>query len=91
MDSYHSFGEGFYALVTPALYRPIGPEPEVRDNGTHTNVNETIDVSVFQRWRADPKYRPRNLVEWSQRRNVDPNQLQTSVRADDPRISVPDQ
>ncbi|WFU54764.1 DUF2235 domain-containing protein [Bradyrhizobium pachyrhizi] len=90
MDSYHSFGEGFYALVTPALYRPIGPEPEVRNNGTHINVNETIDVSVFQRWRADPKYRPRNLVEWSQRRNVDPTQLRTSVRADDPRISVPD-
>jgi hypothetical protein len=91
IDSYHSFGEGLYALVSPALYRPIGPEPDVRENGTHTNVNETIDVSVFQRWRADAKYRPRNLVEWAQRRKVDPAQLQTSVRADDPRISVPDQ
>jgi uncharacterized protein (DUF2235 family) len=91
IDSYHSFGEGLYAMVSPALYRPIGPEPDVRENGTHTNVNETIDVSVFQRWRADPEYRPRNLVEWAQRRKVDPAQLQTSVRADDPRVSVPDQ
>lgn len=91
IDSYHSFGEGLYAIVSPALYRPIGPEPDVRENGTHTNVNETIDVSVFQRWRADPEYRPRNLVEWAQRRKVDPSQLQTSVRADDPRVSVPDQ
>lgn len=91
IDSYHSFGEGLYALVTPALYRSIGPEPEMRDNGTDTNVNETIDVSVFQRWRADPKYRPRNLVEWAQRRRVDPAQLQTTVLANDPRVTVPDQ
>jgi uncharacterized protein (DUF2235 family) len=92
IDSYHSFGEGLYARVSPALNRPIGPEPHVRDNGdTDTNVNETIDISVFQRWRADPKYRPENLIEWSQRRKVDPNQLQTSVRADDPQVSVPDQ
>jgi uncharacterized protein (DUF2235 family) len=90
IDSYHSFGEGLYALVSPALYRRIGPEPDVRENGTHTNVNETIDVSVFQRWRADPKYRPRNLVEWAQRRKVDPAELQTSVRADDPSVWVPD-
>jgi Uncharacterized alpha/beta hydrolase domain (DUF2235) len=91
IDSYHSFGEGLYAIVSPALYRSIGPEPDVRENGTHTNVNETIDVSVFQRWRADPKYRPRNLVEWAQRRKVDPAQLQTSVLANDPRVAVLDQ
>jgi hypothetical protein len=51
----------------------------------------TIDASVFQRWRADPTYRPANLVEWAQRKKVDPAQLQTSVRADDPRVGVPDQ
>ena len=37
---------------------------------THTNVNETIDASVFQRWRADPNYRPVNLVEWARRKKV---------------------
>ncbi len=91
IDSYHSFVEGVYAVFSRPLYRPIGPEPDVRENGTHTNVNETIDASVFQRWRADPKYRPVNLVEWAQRKKIDPAQLQTSVRADDPRVSVPDQ
>ncbi len=91
IDSYHSFGEGLYAIVYSPLYRAIGQEPDVRENGTHINVNETIDVSVFQRWRADPTYRPANLVEWTQRKKVDPAQLQTSVRADDPRVVVPGQ
>jgi uncharacterized protein (DUF2235 family) len=91
IDSYHSFGEGVYAKVFSPLYRTIGAEPDVRENGTHTNVNETIDVSVFQRWHADPTYRPANLVEWAQRKKVDPAQLQTSVRANDPRVGVPDQ
>ena len=91
IDSYHSFVEGLYAMIYSPLYRTIGAEPDVRENGTHTNVNETVDVSVFQRWRADPTYRPTNLVEWAQRKKVDPAQLQTSVRADDPRVGVPDQ
>jgi uncharacterized protein (DUF2235 family) len=91
IDSYHSFGEGLYARFTTALYRTIGSEPEIRENGTHTNVNETVDVSVFQRWRADPTYRPANLVEWAQRKKVDPAQLRTSVRADNPNITVLDQ
>ena len=86
-----SFGYGLYAVVSSPLYRTIGREPDVREDGSHVNVNETIDTSVFQRWRADPTYRPANLAEWAQRKNVDPAQLQTSVRADDPRVDVPDQ
>jgi uncharacterized protein (DUF2235 family) len=91
IDSYHSFIEGLYPYFSWPHYRPIGPEPDVQENGTHTNVNETIDGSVFERWRADPKYRPQNLVEWADRKNVDSAQLHTSVRADDPRVAVPDQ
>jgi hypothetical protein len=90
-DSYHSFVEGLYAIFSRALYRTIGREPDVRDDGTHINVNETIDASVFERWRADPTYRPANLVEWAQRKKVDPTQLHTSVRADDPLVVVPEQ
>ena len=90
-DSYRSFGYGLYAVVSSPLYRTIGREPDVREDGSHVNVNETIDTSVFQRWRADPTYRPANLAEWAQRKKVDPAQLQTSVRADDPRVDVPDQ
>jgi hypothetical protein len=89
IDSYQSFGGGLYRFFSRPLYRPIGPEPDVRENGTHTNVNETIDPSVFERWRADPTYRPRNLVEWAKRKKVDPARLQTSVRADDPSAAVP--
>jgi uncharacterized protein (DUF2235 family) len=90
-DSYKSFGYGLYALVSAPRYRTIGQEPDVREDGSHINVNETIDASVFERWRANPTYRPANLVEWAQREKIDPAQLQTSVRADDPRVDVPDQ
>jgi uncharacterized protein (DUF2235 family) len=90
-DSYKEFAYGLYSLVTWPLYRTIGREPDVREDGSHINVNETIDASVFERWRVDPTYRPANLVEWAQRKKVDPAQLQTSVRADDPRVGVPDQ
>jgi uncharacterized protein (DUF2235 family) len=90
-DSYKSFGFGFYAKVSPPLERTIGAEPDFREDGTHVNVNETIDAGVFMRWRADPTYRPANLAEWAQRKKVDPAQVQTSVRADDPRVEVPDQ
>jgi uncharacterized protein (DUF2235 family) len=91
VDSYHSFVEGVYSVVSAPLDRIIGGEPDVQENGTHTTVNETIDASVFQRWRADPTYRPASLVEWMKRKKVDPDQLKTSVRADDPRVSVPEQ
>jgi hypothetical protein len=62
----------------------------VRDDGSHINVNETIDKTVFERWRADPTYRPRNLLEWAERKKVDPAKLTNSVRADDPSVEVPD-
>lgn len=90
-DSYKAFGSGVYAKVVPPLYRTLGQEPDVRDDGSHININETIDASVFRRWRADPSYRPDNLVEWAQRKKVNPGQLQTSVRADDPRVELSDQ
>ena len=80
-----------YHFISSPLYRTIGRNPEERDDGSHANVNETIDPSVFKRWRADPMYRPANLVEWAQRKKVDPAQFQTSVQADDPRATVPDQ
>lgn len=90
-DSYGKFGYGIYHLISSPLYRPIGADPEVLDDGTHPTVNETIDTSVFKRWRADSAYRPKNLVEWAQRKKVDPAQLQTSVQADKPQEAAPDQ
>jgi hypothetical protein len=90
-DSYGAFAYGWYAKVSSPLYRTIGRDPEERDDGSHVNVNETIDASVFKRWRANPTYRPANLVKWARRRNVDPAKLETTVRADDPRVELHDQ
>jgi len=90
-NSYKLFAYGLYQWISRPFYRIIGQDPDVRDDGTHINVNETIDASVFQRWRTDPTYRPNNLAEWAHRKKVDPAQLQTSVRADDPGVVVPDQ
>jgi hypothetical protein len=90
-DSYGKFGFGIYQLISRPLYRTIGGDPEVRDDGSHPTVNETIDASVFKRWRADPTYRPRNLLEWAGRKRIDPSQLLTSVVADKPEMAVSDQ
>ncbi|HET7166316.1 MAG TPA: hypothetical protein VFI94_14370, partial [Pseudolabrys sp.] len=51
-------------------------------------INETVDSSVFARWRADPNYRPPNLSNWAKSQNVDPSKIMTSVRADDASIVV---
>ncbi|MBN9085189.1 MAG: DUF2235 domain-containing protein [Rhizobiales bacterium] len=89
-DSYKEFGGGVYSLIYPRLFRTIGSAPEVREDGSHTNVNETVDKTVFERWRADPTYRPQNLVEWSNRKGIDPATVHQTVRADDPKVSVSD-
>jgi uncharacterized protein (DUF2235 family) len=89
-DSYKEFGKGFYSKISKPSFRPIGRDPEIRDDGTHSNVNESIDQSVFERWRTVPTYRPENLAEWAARKNVDPAKLTSSVRADDPMIVAPD-
>jgi hypothetical protein len=89
-DSYAKFGYGIYCWVSKPLCRTIGRYPDVRDDGSHINVNETIDKCVFDRWRADAAYRPRNLVDWAERKKVDPVKLTSSVRADDPSVAAPD-
>jgi uncharacterized protein (DUF2235 family) len=90
-DSYNAFMYGGYALLHDRLYRPIGARARVEEDGAHVNVNETIDASVFDRWRADSSYRPTNLVEWARRKRVDPALLHSSVRAANPSVTVPDQ
>jgi hypothetical protein len=75
IDSYGQFGWGLYSKVSSPLYRTIGRDPDVRDDGSRINVNETIDSTVFKRWHDDPNYRPPNLAEWARRKGVDPAQL----------------
>lgn len=51
---------GAYRFVSKRYYRTIGSAPIKDERGTHSVINETIDVSVFDRWRASSKYRPNN-------------------------------
>ncbi len=91
-DSYADFMYGAYrvAKFNQRYYRPIGEAPRVANDGTHNNINETIDASVFERWRLDKAYRPTNLVEWAGRYKVDVGILQKAVRADAPQTMAPD-
>lgn len=66
-DSFAKFLGGAYRLVRRRLYRRIQRPPVEKDKGHVETVNETIDSSVVRKWVGDPKYRPKNLVEWEQR------------------------
>lgn len=90
-DSYAEMAGGLYKVLTfgNAFYRPIGVEPIDTSDAVTTTINETIDVTVFDRWRTDQTYRPQNLSDWAHRRNVDLSTLTESVRADDKTV-VPD-
>jgi uncharacterized protein (DUF2235 family) len=90
-DSYSEFMWGLYRLVTfnRPYYRPIGVPPKGEGDGV-VNINETIDASVFDRWRADHTYRPPKLQSWATSKAVDPANITGSVRADDPAVLVAD-
>jgi hypothetical protein len=86
-DSYAEFMHGAYKLLTGRrpFYRTIDADPvpssaaELREN-----INETIDASVFERWRSDPAYRPPNLSVWADKHKLKPEDLTSTVRAHDP-------
>jgi hypothetical protein len=82
-DSYAEMAHGLYKVFTVEYFRPIGSESVDTSNAVRTTINESIDASVFERWRSDVTYRPQNLLEWAGRRGVDPSTLKQSVRADD--------
>ena len=71
-DSFAQMAGGLYRLckLFQPYYRPIGTMPAVLGTQTTTIINETIDASVFDRWRSDDKYRPCNLIEWGKRHGV---------------------
>lgn len=51
-DSYKEFVFGAYALFSKPYKRPFGK-----------GVNETVDPSVWARWKQDPAYRPASLAK----------------------------
>jgi len=88
-DSYGTFLKGVYPYLSIPYYRPIGRAPDVGTKFTTSTINETIDYSVFDRWKSDTSYRPRNILEWARRVGADPSDLEQSVRTDNPAIAVP--
>jgi hypothetical protein len=78
-DSYREFAHGFYRFVSRPFYRPVGAPPEKGTLGTTNRINETIDGSVFERWRVDDDYRQPNLADWAKRISVDPAKLNGAV------------
>ena len=84
-DSLKEMAHGIYEIVTlgKRYYRPIGAEAVDTDDAVKTTINETIDATVFDRWRVDATYRPQNLAEWGSRRKVDPGTLKQAVLAKD--------
>ena len=89
-DSYAQFAKGAYRLLTLGIrfQRPIGVPPASEGPGV-SNINETINSSVFDRWRADNTYRPPGLQAWAKMKSVDPGKIASAVRADDPAVAVP--
>ncbi len=74
-DSFATFAFGLYrALKLGQRHRrEIGrdPRPTSRRPGYSHVLNETIDGSVFDKWRRDRSYRPENLVAWAQKAGKD--------------------
>jgi hypothetical protein len=70
-------------------FRPIGAEPKDTGDAVTSTINETIDPTVFDRWRTDETYRPKNLADWATRLAVDLSTIKQSVRAHDATVIVP--
>jgi hypothetical protein len=87
-DSYREFARGFYRFISRPFYRPVALAPDQGTQATTSRINETIDGSVFDRWRADATYRPPNPVAWSKEKNVDPAKLVGAVMAADPKVGM---
>jgi uncharacterized protein (DUF2235 family) len=90
-DSFAEFAGGWYRLwkLWIRYHRRIGLPPENEGEGV-TTINETIDSSVFDRWRADQAYRPPRLRSWAKMKSIDPDMIKSAVRADDPTVPVAD-
>lgn len=84
-DSYAAFGPWLLRQFTPRFYREVGSPPTEGTKFVTSRINETIDETVFERWRSNSDYRPPNLTSWAERLKIDPGSLTGSVLAADAR------
>jgi hypothetical protein len=82
------FAWGPLPLRIAAVLSARRPGADKGTEATTSRINETIDGSVFDRWRADADYRPPNLAAWAKEKNVDPGKLAGAVGAADPKVGV---
>lgn len=87
-DSYEAFTKPLFRMFSPRFYRPVGTGPLVGTKRTTSRINETIDGTVFERWRENAAYRPKNLAEWAKRQTVNPASLHGARLATDPAVIV---
>jgi uncharacterized protein (DUF2235 family) len=92
-DSFAEFAGGAYKAIEFGMpfYREIAAPPEERSITIVHTINETIDSSVFNYWRKNENYRPKNLATWAKIHGIKIEDVQSSVRADKPQETVPDQ
>ncbi|GBE09140.1 hypothetical protein BMS3Abin11_02271 [bacterium BMS3Abin11] len=83
VDSYAEFLKGFYRVLKfgKRFYRKIGCGREEVTGGWIEPHLETIDSSVFDKWRANAEYRPVNLVIWAKKMNIDPQMIHGTMHA----------
>ena len=87
-NSYGAFMGGWYSRIprNAPFRRPVGlPPTSIGAGVVRENINETIDATVFERWRADRTYRPQGVSDWANRLGVDPASLKSAVLAVDGR------
>jgi uncharacterized protein (DUF2235 family) len=75
VDSFKRMMKGLYRIVRLGRrhYRTVQrPMRDYKGKARIETINETIDHTVFDRWRSDESYRPKNLIEWSRRTGIDP-------------------
>ena len=76
-DSFAQFMKGVYRVVkfNRRFYRSVGKEREAVTGGWIDPHYETIDASVFRKWRDDANYRPENIKRWADARGLNPATL----------------
>jgi hypothetical protein len=83
VDSFKQFMKCLYRILRlgKRYYRTIGWPREEKETGWVETVDETIDATVFDRWRKDPRYRPKNIAAWAKKKGVDPATIQETTPA----------